>query len=77
MIKQTKVLGIVLLLLVVALQFFKTNVSFLNTLVLIIVVGITMLFVVGAKINQRFYYSAFWVEGLPIFWLVLLLGLGR
>ena len=37
---------------------------------------ISMLFIVFSKENQGEYYSSFWVEGLPILWLVLMLFYG-
>ncbi len=70
---KTKTLGIVLLLLFFLLEFLKdeTNKSIMVTLLIVSI--ITMLFVVFSKTEQNRYYCSFFVEGLPIVWLVLLL----
>jgi len=72
-VKQTKIIGVLLLVNILFLEFFKDEFKYSNTLVLLIIVCFTLLLLLFSKIEQRKYYSAFWVEGLPILWLILLL----
>jgi len=71
-IKPTKILGCVLAILVFLLEFFKDEITQLGIFDLTIVLFTTTVLVLLSKINQNKYYSAFWVEGIPIYWLVLL-----
>ncbi|MFD2543523.1 hypothetical protein ACFSSB_14420 [Lacinutrix gracilariae] len=75
-IPKTKVIGSVLLVFFFLLEFFKDQTSSENVFVLALFTLITLLFVVFSKKNQATYYSSFFVEGLPILWLVLLLLYG-
>lgn len=72
-VKKTKALGASMLLVILFLEFFKDYFSLINTIILIAVLLTTLAFLLFSKINQGKYYSAFWVEGLPILWLILLL----
>jgi hypothetical protein len=75
-VKLTKVGGVLLLIVFFLLDYFKdelTSNSILSTLTISIM---TLLFVGFSNKNQSKYYSAFWVEGLPIIWLIILLMLG-
>ncbi len=72
-VKQTKIIGSVLLVVFFSLEFFKAEITLSKVLVLLITSIITLLLLVFSKIEQGKYYSAFWVEGLPILWLILLL----
>lgn len=75
-IKNTKITGVILLMVFFFLEYFKDELSedaILSTLGLVFV---TLLFVLFSNKQQSKYYSAFWVEGLPIMWLVILLVLG-
>ncbi|MBU2939334.1 hypothetical protein KO494_07260 [Lacinutrix sp. C3R15] len=75
-IRKTKVIGFVLLVVFFFLEFFKDQTSSVNVFVLALFALITCLFVLFSKKNQAQYYSSFFVEGLPILWLVLLLMYG-
>jgi len=72
-VKQTKVIGVMLLVVFFFLELFKDEITFSGVLILLIISIITLLLLVFSKIEQGKYYSAFWVEGLPILWLILLL----
>src|SRR5690606_16047694 len=72
-VKLTKIIGILLMVLFWLLEFFKTNVSLNNLMVLLAITLITMLFVLFSKKEQGPYYSSFFVEGLPMLWLGMLL----
>lgn len=73
---KTKAIGVCLLGVFFFLEFFKDTMNYNAVFILAVVVFITMLFIVFSKENQRKYYSSFWVEGLPILWLALLLLYG-
>ena len=68
---KTKGFGIFLMLLFVVLETFKEStlvlVAFLNASIIAI---LAILFLVFAKESQSKYYSSFWVESLPVLWLV-------
>lgn len=71
-VKQTKLVGLFLLIVFYLLNYFKDDI---NTTVLasyFIISSITLLFLVFSKQNQSKYYSAFWVESLPLVWLGIL-----
>jgi hypothetical protein len=72
-VKNTKLLNIFLLVPFYFLEFFKSMVDknqLLVNLFLILIVGI---FTLAANPERSKYYTLFWVESVPIFWLGLLL----
>lgn len=73
--KQTKVLGVLLIIVFFFLEFFKDEIDIKKIIVLLIISVTTLLFLLFSKIQQGKYYSSFLVEALPIFWLILLLWL--
>lgn len=72
-IKRTKVIGLLLLVGFFFLEFFKDEINSKSVTVLILISVITLLFLVFSEENRAKYYSSFWVEGLPILWLLLML----
>ncbi|TGV02009.1 hypothetical protein EM932_12560 [Flavivirga rizhaonensis] len=72
-VRQTKLIGSILLGLFFFLDFLKDEINGIHVILLIIITGVTLLFLVFSKIEQGKSYSAFWVEGIPVFWLILLL----
>lgn len=72
-VKYTKMYGLLLAMLFLLLEFFKDEVLEVNLLVLPIVFITSILFLVFATEKQSKYYSSFFVEGIPVFWLLLLL----
>ncbi|EDP72159.1 hypothetical protein FBALC1_13697 [Flavobacteriales bacterium ALC-1] len=74
-VKKTKLIGIILLMIFMMLEFFKDNLTSNAVIVTLIIVFVTLLFVIGSNKSQSKYYSAFWVESLPIVWLGILLML--
>ena len=72
-IKQTKGVGMLLLLIFFFLEFFKNEISEVTIGILLLITILTLFFLVFSKVNQGKYYSAFWVEALPIVWLLLVL----
>jgi hypothetical protein len=72
-VRRTKYLGLLLSLVLLSLEYFKDVLSFNYTLSLMIIIVISVLFLKFSRKDQGPYYSSFWVESLPIWWLVLLL----
>ena len=72
-VKQTKVIGLLLTFLLMSLEYFKDNINIGHLISLAIIVLTTLLFLNFATKQQGKYYSAFWVESLPVCWVMLLL----
>lgn len=70
-VKRTKIIGATLLMLFSALEFTKTNKNIETLIIHFIMTVITLVFLMYSRKNQNKYYSGFWVESLPIFWLIL------
>lgn len=75
-VRNTKLLGSALLLLFVLCEMLKSNTYLEQVIITAVLSFITLLLLLLASKNQSNYYSAFWVEGLPILWLLLLLVFG-
>lgn len=72
-IKNTKFIGVSLLLVFFLLEFLKDELVANQIMILLIIIFVTMLFIIFSNKERGKYYSAFWVESLPIFWLILVL----
>nr|WP_299277456.1 hypothetical protein [uncultured Psychroserpens sp.] len=72
-VKQTKIVGVLLLFVFYFLNYFKDDIDTCRLMINGVITAITLLFLVFANKNQNEYYSSFWVESIPIGWLVLLL----
>jgi len=72
-VKRTKVIGVILSVLLIVLELFKDHINQSHLWSLVIITMISILFLIFSTKQQGQYYSAFWVESLPIWWLVLLL----
>jgi 4-hydroxybenzoate polyprenyltransferase len=70
-IQKSKVVGLFFLMLFLGLEFFKnsTEVSYRINFIIAL---ISLFFLLKATHDQNKYYSAFFVESIPIMWLVLL-----
>lgn len=71
-IEKTKIMGILLLMVFFLLEFFKNEIEPLQIVSLLAISIITMLFLVFSRKDQGNYYSAFFVESLPIVWIFFL-----
>ncbi|WP_223032927.1 UbiA prenyltransferase family protein [Hanstruepera marina] len=71
-ITKTKIIGLLVLMVFFLLEYLRDDITYQKILVQLIVTVVTLLSILLAFKNQGKYYSAFWVEGIPIFWLVLL-----
>ena len=72
-VSNAKRAGYVMLILIVGLEFLKTEISITQTLILVMVIVLTALLIRKSEKSQSEYYSSFWVEGVPIIWLGLIL----
>ncbi|MBD0830733.1 UbiA prenyltransferase family protein [Aestuariibaculum sediminum] len=72
-IKETKIMGYILLIAFYILELFKDSMAYGSILVLFLIGVITGVLIKFSMVTQGKYYSAFWVEGLPVLWLLMLL----
>lgn len=72
-IKRTKILGTILLIIMVFLEFFKDNIQYKYLLSLGCIAVLTLACIIFSKKSQSKYYSALWVEGIPLVWVMILL----
>ncbi|HEU4495833.1 MAG TPA: hypothetical protein VFR70_02160 [Flavobacterium sp.] len=70
-VRKTKLLGISLLLPFYLLEFFKTSIDARQLFVNAALVAATSLFMAFADETRSRYYTSFWAESIPIFWLAL------
>lgn len=71
-IRNLKFLGYLLLILVCVLSYFFLQLKF-NIVIAIAISIVIAIFIFFSENNQSKYYTSFWVESLPILWLMLLL----
>ncbi|MGM1057205.1 MAG: hypothetical protein ACQEWG_15055 [Bacteroidota bacterium] len=71
-VKNTKLVGILLTLVFVLLEFLKQNSSLEEVLSVLFVGMVTWIFLRNSSVRQKRYYSSFWVEGIPIMWWLIL-----
>lgn len=73
-IKKVKTLGCIFLVLVMLLQAWISNFQFWGMISTIFIGIISICAIVNTRKNQSRYYTAFWVEAIPILWFLLELG---
>jgi hypothetical protein len=71
--RWTKIIGIFLLMFFLLIEFFKENYTLKGIIILLVITLVSLVFLLYSKENQNKYYSSFWVEGIPIFWVLLTL----
>jgi len=72
-VKQTKIIGSLLLVIFLSLEFLDSNFSF-HTLLLKLGIALTVFFfLLFANEKRSNYYTSFWAESVPVLWWVLLL----
>lgn len=76
-VKGSKVIGALLLGFFILVEFLKNDLSWPEVLSVIVVGIVTFAFLKKSKINQKEFYSSFWVEAIPIFWWLILLVLRK
>ncbi len=70
-VKKTKILGFLLLIPFYFLEFFKSEINPTQLIINAVLIVVTSLFIYFAHENRNKYYTAFWVESIPIFWLAM------
>jgi len=70
-IQQTKRIGLLFLMLFLGIELFKNALSSNQFRIHLILALLSLFFLFRAKQNQSNYYSAFFVESLPIVWLLV------
>lgn len=70
-VKKAKVVGLIFGVLFTILEFLKPDFEMNQAIIVLIISVIASLLLIYSKENQPKYYSSFWVESLPIFWLLL------
>ena len=76
-VKQTKQLGILLLLLFLTLELFQIDESWPRFFINSGLITITALFLIFANQKRSKYYTTFWTESIPVLWWILLLVFGK
>ena len=71
-IENSKVIGYISLLGVVCLEFLKKEHSNFDIYIVITISLVTALFLRFSSVKRNRYYTSFWVEAIPVFWLVLM-----
>lgn len=72
-IKMSKVIGYVLLIGFVGLEFLKVDFIISDIYVLLLIAIITSLFLAFSSVTKSRYYTSFWVESVPIIWFGLIM----
>jgi hypothetical protein len=67
-VKNTKILGFVLLIIFCGLGLFNGNFQFLELLLNFVIAIVIAIFLYFSNENCSKYYTSFWVESVPIFW---------
>ena len=81
-VKNTKILGFVLLIVFIGIGFFNGNgningngngnIQFIELLLNFVIAIVIAIFLYFSNENRSKYYTSFWVESIPIFWWILL-----
>lgn len=74
-VQNTKLIGSVIIIVITIMEFFKDYFLEVKTVILIVIMTLTMALLWFSKVNQKAYYSSFWVESIPIMWLVITLAI--
>ncbi len=75
-VKKTKIIGTLLLILFFLTEFFKDVIGSEMLMISGVISGVLLFLLLFSKKDQGYYYSAFWVEGLPLLWLILIIKFG-
>lgn len=71
--RRTKIMGSILLIVFFSLEIFKAETNYKRLIIVFAIIIVTFFSLLNANRNQGKYFSGFWVEGIPIFWLLLVL----
>lgn len=74
-VRKTKIIGVLALFAIILLEFLKVNPDIRSAISLILISMLLGILLINSRIRQTRYYSSLWVEGVPIVWCLLLLGI--
>ena len=74
-VQKTKIIGVLSLLAIILLEFLKMEANFGGVISIILISILLSILITSSKIRQAKNYSSLWVEGVPILWCLLLLGI--
>lgn len=72
-IRKSKIIGFVLMLFILLLEWFFIDKGPYQLVILLLVLLISTTFLYFSRVEQSKYYSSFWVEAMPIVWYLLLM----
>jgi len=72
-VKRTKTIGVLLLFVFFFLEYFKDEINGESILIHLTILVMTSLFVLFTNKKRSKYYSSFWVESIPILWLLIVM----
>ncbi|WP_066221264.1 hypothetical protein [Formosa haliotis] len=70
-VKRSKIVGVLLALVFFFLEFFKPDLKGSHILITLCIAFLLILFTLFSREKQSDIYTAFWVEGIPIVWLLM------
>ena len=71
-VRKTKAIGIIMLLILLMLEYLKSIKNFDFEISMVVSVVVLGLFLLYSNRSQSKYYASFWVESIPILWLLIL-----
>lgn len=74
-VNQTKILGSVLLLVFILMEFLNCNFNYVTFFLKLGIAIVVLFFLFFSNEKRSKYYTSFWVESIPIFWWVLIVVL--
>ncbi len=74
-VRKTKIIGVLTLLVIILIEFLKTEYNIRSVIVLIFISILLSILIASSRIRQAKYYSSLWVDAVPVLWCLLLLGL--
>jgi len=75
-VRRVKIIGYVLIGLWVGLEFIKDHASETSIIAILLAASFTGLSIVRTKEDQSRYFASFWIEGIPILWMLMLIFVG-
>ncbi len=70
---KSKIIGVISLILFLILELFKQPLSIESIIITAFITIVSLIFLKYSNENRKFYYTAFWVEAIPVFWMISLI----
>lgn len=74
---KSQIIGALSMCIFVLLEFLKETTTYSNAVSVIVVGALTIALLRYSQIRQSKYYASFWVEGVPVVWLICLLFISQ